>query len=278
MSAWIRALAVAGTLCLATASASAQVPAAGLPGTPYELRADFAATLALMIGSLQHTATSQGEVLDRLGTNGEHQITVSVRAVQVPLLLRPFKGSIASVTSELISSQAEDPRTFAGYDLAVLETRDDGTSVLGGVRADIVDEAVRRLPPSASSSSPELRRALAKALLTSPSMREGLRRSGPPYAFRAVADAAGRLLESAVLYDWGSAEKVWSNADGWLTYPDVRERWRMVSCREWGCTARGYLNWWFSHLPRQSGKTDGVLNNWWAYVRDPMLAASRKSA
>lgn len=79
-------------------------------------------------------------------------------------------------------------------------------------------------------------------------------------------------------YDWGSAEKVWSNADGWLTYPDVQERWRMVSCREWGCTARGYLNWWFSHLPRQSGKTDGVLNNWWAYVRDPMLAASRKSA
>jgi len=206
MSVWIRALAAAGVLCLAAASASAQVPAAGLPGTPYELRADFEATLALMIGSVQYTTTSQGEVRDRLGINGEHQITVAVRAVQAPLLLRPFKGSIASVTSELITSQADDPRAFEGYDLAVLETRTDGTSVLGGVRADIVDEALRRLPPSAPSSSPELRRAMAKALLTSPFIRDGLRRSGPPYAFRAVADAAGRLLESSVQYDWGSAE------------------------------------------------------------------------
>lgn len=217
MSAWIRALAVAATVCLAAASASAQVPAAaGVPGTPYEVRADFAATLALMIGSLQHTATSQGEVLDRLGSNGEHLITVAVRAVQAPLLLRPFKSSIASVTSELITSQAEDPRTFDGYDLVVLETRDDGTSVLGGVRSDIVDDTMHRLPASAPSSTPEFRRAIVKSLLTSPAMREGLRRSGPPYAFRAVADPAGRLLESSVQYDWGSAESrlTYTVADG----------------------------------------------------------------
>ena len=26
--------------------------------------------------------------------------------------------------------------------------------------------------------------------------------------------------------------------------------------------------WWLSHLPRSKGRTDGKLNNWWAYVAD----------
>lgn len=32
-----------------------------------------------------------------------------------------------------------------------------------------------------------------------------------------------------------------------------------------------YLMWWFSLMPRGEGKTDGVLNDWWAYITDPSL-------
>ncbi len=33
--------------------------------------------------------------------------------------------------------------------------------------------------------------------------------------------------------------------------------------------------WWFRHLPHAGGKTDGVSNNWWDYVRDPNLVNCR---
>ncbi|MBN1351124.1 T9SS type A sorting domain-containing protein [candidate division KSB1 bacterium] len=28
------------------------------------------------------------------------------------------------------------------------------------------------------------------------------------------------------------------------------------------------MRWWFRHLPRYTGITDGVLNNWWHYIVD----------
>ncbi|MBU4512480.1 T9SS type A sorting domain-containing protein, partial [Patescibacteria group bacterium] len=42
----------------------------------------------------------------------------------------------------------------------------------------------------------------------------------------------------------------------------------MVSCSEWNCNQLGYMRWWFSHIPRFKGITDGVLNNWWHYFVD----------
>lgn len=215
MSGWIRAVAVAATLGLASGGAFAQSSPADLSKTSYELRADFSARLALTVGSSQHTATTQGEVLDHAAPNGRRRLTVAVRAVQAPLLLRPFKGSIASVTSELIATQSEDPRSLEGYDAAILERRSDGTVVIGGVRSDILDEVIRRELPG-SEASPEMRAALTRALLLSPSLRDALRRPGPSYAFRAVADVSGRLLESSVLFDWGTAESrlAYTTADG----------------------------------------------------------------
>lgn len=216
MSGWIKGVAVAAVLALAAGGASAQVSPAGLPGSSSELRAEFDATLALTVGSSQHVATSQGEVLDRFAPDGRRRLTVAVRAVQAPLLLRPFKGSIASVTSELITTQSEDPRSLDGYDMATLERRSDGTVVMGGVRTDIVDEVIRRQAQPGSSGTPEFREAMARALLVSPSLRDSLRRSGPPYAFRAITDEAGRLLESSVLYDWGTVDSrlAYTTAEG----------------------------------------------------------------
>ena len=31
----------------------------------------------------------------------------------------------------------------------------------------------------------------------------------------------------------------------------------------------GKNKWWFEHLPKADGHTQGIANNWWLYVIDP---------
>ncbi len=71
-------------------------------------------------------------------------------------------------------------------------------------------------------------------------------------------------------YDWGNRRPVVSHCDDWLHFPDLAGRARRVDCREWGGgDMRAHHLWWLGHLPHVAGETDGVLNNWWAYVVDP---------
>jgi len=70
-------------------------------------------------------------------------------------------------------------------------------------------------------------------------------------------------------YDWGNSRVVWSTCDDWLNYPYLRGTRRQVSRDEWGGgEIRAHHRWWLRHLPRATGRTAGVLNNWWAYAAD----------
>jgi hypothetical protein len=70
-------------------------------------------------------------------------------------------------------------------------------------------------------------------------------------------------------YDWGNRRNVWSTCDDWLDYPHLAGRRRQVNCTEWGNgDIRAHHRWWLQHLPRTPDRTDGKLNNWWAYVAD----------
>lgn len=69
-------------------------------------------------------------------------------------------------------------------------------------------------------------------------------------------------------YDYSNTRYVITYADNWKRYPILLDQTRRINCQEWGCTGLGYLRWWYSHLPRFTGITDGVLNNWWHYVVD----------
>jgi len=70
-------------------------------------------------------------------------------------------------------------------------------------------------------------------------------------------------------YDWGNRRFVWSTCDDWLDYPRLTGRRQRVNCGEWGGgDIRAHHRWWLRHLPRAPGRTDGKLNNWWAYVVD----------
>jgi len=69
-------------------------------------------------------------------------------------------------------------------------------------------------------------------------------------------------------YDYSNHTAVISYADNWKRYPILLDQTREIDCSEWGCTQLGYMRWWFNHLPRYTGVTDGVLNNWWHYFID----------
>jgi len=71
-------------------------------------------------------------------------------------------------------------------------------------------------------------------------------------------------------YDWGNRRGVWSTCDDWLNYPNLTGQRRRVNCEEWGGgDVRAHHRWWLRHLPRAPGRTEGKLNNWWAYATDP---------
>lgn len=73
-------------------------------------------------------------------------------------------------------------------------------------------------------------------------------------------------------YDWGNPRYVSSACDDWYGFPDLTGERRMVNCEEWGGgDIRAHHFWWYRHLPHVEGATDGVLNNWWAYILDPDL-------
>ena len=69
-------------------------------------------------------------------------------------------------------------------------------------------------------------------------------------------------------YDYSNRRYATTYADNWIRYPILLDQHRTVNCQEWGCTQLGYMRWWFNHLPRFTGVTDGVLNNWWHYAVD----------
>lgn len=73
-------------------------------------------------------------------------------------------------------------------------------------------------------------------------------------------------------YDWGNPRRVLSSCDNWYAFPDLEGPARLVGREEWGGgDIRRHHLWWLRHFPHVVGETDGVLNNWWAYVLDPNL-------
>jgi hypothetical protein len=79
-------------------------------------------------------------------------------------------------------------------------------------------------------------------------------------------------------YNYNNTTLVTSFAENWFRYPILFKMSRQVNVSTWyytpgeplaeGLDHLGYLRWWYNHLPRYTGITDGVLNNWWHYVLD----------
>jgi hypothetical protein len=79
-------------------------------------------------------------------------------------------------------------------------------------------------------------------------------------------------------YNYGNLRVVTSYAENWYRYPYLYDDTSSVNLYTWlytgndplaeGADHLGYLRWWYGHIPRYEGVTDGVLNNWWLYGTD----------
>jgi hypothetical protein len=79
-------------------------------------------------------------------------------------------------------------------------------------------------------------------------------------------------------YNYDNTSWVTSYAENWYRYPYLFDRTSQVNLTTWDYTPGdplaetsshlGFLRWWYGHLPRYVGVSDGVLNNWWHYVLD----------
>jgi len=70
-------------------------------------------------------------------------------------------------------------------------------------------------------------------------------------------------------YDYGQKETVMSGADDWLSWPDLTGAKKPVNAATWGEPHHlNFQKWWLGHLPRNTGTTAGLYNNWWRYIAD----------
>jgi hypothetical protein len=84
-------------------------------------------------------------------------------------------------------------------------------------------------------------------------------------------------------YDYGNTRLVTSHAQNWYRYPHLFDQTAQVNVDTWVYRSDqyprgdplaetqdhlGYLRWWYDHIPRYVGVTEGVLNNWWHYFID----------
>ncbi|MBU1680267.1 MAG: T9SS type A sorting domain-containing protein, partial [Bacteroidetes bacterium] len=79
-------------------------------------------------------------------------------------------------------------------------------------------------------------------------------------------------------YNYGNTTLVTSYAENWYRYPLLLDQSSKVNVQTWiyqpgeplaeGNDHLGFLRWWYGHIPRYEGVSDGVLNNWWHYALD----------
>lgn len=72
-------------------------------------------------------------------------------------------------------------------------------------------------------------------------------------------------------YDWGNTTPVQSECYDWLlNFPNFKGDVRTVDAAEWGGgEIRAHHKWWYNHIPRTSGRRNGIHNNWWQYIAAP---------
>ncbi len=79
-------------------------------------------------------------------------------------------------------------------------------------------------------------------------------------------------------YDWNNPAPVLSECDDWLyNFPHFKGEGfiRQVTAADWGSgDIRRHHLWWFKHIPKTAGVTNGILNNWWMYIMNPNLVSA----
>lgn len=70
-------------------------------------------------------------------------------------------------------------------------------------------------------------------------------------------------------YKYNKTAHITSDCNSYLNYPNAPVSPQQINCNAWGCTQKGYMNWWLKRVPHNSGTTvktgKTLYNNWWKY-------------
>lgn len=70
-------------------------------------------------------------------------------------------------------------------------------------------------------------------------------------------------------YKYNKSTPVSTDCDGYLSYPTGPFTPVSLTCTAWGCTQEGYVRWWLTRIPSNTGTKQAVnkviYNNWWKY-------------
>jgi len=75
-------------------------------------------------------------------------------------------------------------------------------------------------------------------------------------------------------YQYDPSQKVLSNCDEYMYFPNIKGVYKEVSCSAWGCSQIGYYKYWWTRFPQNTGKSidsftnKEISNNWLIYVFD----------
>ncbi len=171
--------------------------------TPYDLNANFSGTLTVGVKDGRWVGVATGSFHEWRLKGEQRRWRVSVERLELPTLLRPFSGPLRRAIEERAAMQSESLEALRSHELFILEEQPGGRYVLAGIRRDLVDEAIDRYGRAGDKRDPMTRRAIARWLYTSPTMRDWIVRRGGPYSLQALADDTGLVHTVTLNYNWG---------------------------------------------------------------------------
>lgn len=170
---------------------------------PYDVTANFTGTLALDVKDGRWVSATAGTFHEWRERGQPRHWKVTIERLELPALLRPFSTALRRAIEDRAAMQSEGLETLRFHDLFILEERPGGYYVLGGIRHDLVDEAIDRYGHAQDKANPSTRRHIARWLYTSPTTRDWIVRRGVPYALQTVVDDLGLAHTLALYYNWG---------------------------------------------------------------------------
>ncbi len=191
---------------------------------PYDVTADFEGTLTIYYRGSRLDARAEGSYREWRSAFGQpRRRQVAITTLDLPLLLRPFAGSLKQLIEERIEREEGTLEILQHYDFFLIEDTPDGRVVIGGVRRDIVTDVLVQFGRANEAKDEAVRRHIARWLYQ-PTQRQRAVRPGGPYLVTLVSDEQGALYYLVFAYDWGEVETQieWATVSGISIWRNVK--------------------------------------------------------